>query len=141
MSTTAQTPFTTEDDVLAYTRARRKDLADHLTSHGAPKNKEDQQVLLATLDGLDRSALGRLKIKADEKANAGMAGSAALIAKVLSEIGNRNIYQFEGDFTREVPVLDSSIPVPDVVEGELETNPQQTNYEEFMKKFDPENQA
>ncbi len=126
----------TEDEVILYTRQKRMQLANDLTQQGAPKDKDSQCVLLATLDGLDRSALGRLKIKAEERANANNASAAALIAQVLNEIGSTKIYEFQTTVIREIPRLPDSIPKPDIVEGELETNPQQIDFETFTKQFD-----
>lgn len=134
MTTNAQDM--TEDQVLTYTRGKRMELADKLTVNGAPTDKEQATVLLQTLDGLDRSSLGRLKIRAEEKANQNNANSAAIIARVLSEIGSTKIYQHTTLIEREAPLLGDHIPVPEIVEGELETNPAQMDFDSFTKQFE-----
>ena len=125
-----------EDQVLAYTRGKRMELANKLTENGVPTDREVAGVLLQTLDGLDRSSLSRLKIKAEEQNNKNNTAAAAVIAEVLGRIGSSKIYQMEGVARREVPVLPSSIPDPEVVEGELETTPTQMDFDSFTKKFE-----
>lgn len=127
----------TEDDVLLYTRSKRVQLANKLTERGVPTEKEDASLLLQTLDGLDRSSLSRLKIKAEEKANTNNAHAAAIIAQVLSQIGSSKIYQVEGGVPRQVaPLLPNHIPDPEIVEGELETHPHQMDFDSFSQKFE-----
>ena len=126
----------TEDQVLAYTRSKRMELANKLTENGVPTEKETAGVLLQTLDGLDRSSLTRLRIKADEQANKNNTASQALIAEVLNKIGSSRPYEMEGVARREAPQLPSTIPDPVVVEGELETNPAQMDFESFTKQFE-----
>lgn len=131
----------TEDDVLSYTRNKRMELANKLTATGVPTDKEQAGLLLQTLDGLDRSSLTRLRIKTEEKANTNSAHAAALIAEVLSKIGSSKVYQMDGCIREVAPQLPSTIPDPEIVQGELETHPQQIDYDGFMKQFEnPENQ-
>lgn len=125
----------TEDDVLAFTRSKRMALATELTKNGVPTERETAGVLLQTLDGLDRSSLTRLKIKADEKANKNNENAAAIIAQMLGQIGSSKIYQMEGVARREPPQLSDSIPAPEVVDGEMETNPGQMDFDTFTEKF------
>ena len=132
----ANNPATmTEDEVLTYTRTKRMALANKLTEAGIPTEKETATVLLQTLDGLDRSSLTRLKIKAEEQANKNNTAAAAAIAEILSKVNNQ-AYQMPGLTRREIPVLPSSISDPDIVDGELETNPPQMDYQTFTSQFD-----
>lgn len=126
----------TEDQVLLYTRSKRMELANKLTEKGVPTEKETASVLLQTLDGLDRSSLTRLRIKADEQANKNNGQSAAIIAEVLNRIGSSRPYEMNGVCRREIPQLPNDIPSPEVVEGELDTNPIQMDYDSFTKKFE-----
>lgn len=127
----------TEDEVLSFTRGKRMELANKLTEHGIPTEKETATVLLQTLDGLDRSSLTRLKIKAEEQANKNNTMAAAAIAEVLSKVSN-NAYQMPGIARREIPILPSDISDPDVVDGELETNPAQIDFDTFTSQFAPD---
>lgn len=124
----------TEDEVLTFTKTKRMELAKALTEKGAPTDKDNQTILLHTLDGLDRSSLGRLKIKAEEQANKTTGAAAAVIAKVLAQAGHA-LYQTDTPVARETPALPSYIPDPEIVEGELDVSPQQMNYDTFMKGF------
>ncbi len=139
--TTEHNPATmTEDDVLAYTRGKRMELANELTKNGVPTDKEVAGTLLQTLDGLDRSSLSRLKIKADEKANKNNENAAAIIAQMLGQMGGTRLYQMEGVGRRDLPALPTAIPDPQIVDGELDTNPAQMDFETFTKQFEtPEN--
>lgn len=127
----------TEDQVLLYTRSKRMDMAQALTKSGVPTDKELGGMLLQTLDGLDRSSLSRLKIKAEENANKNNGAAAAVIAQLLGTIGSSKLYQMEGFTRREMPALPSSIPDPEIVEGELDTNPPQMDFDSFSSKFEP----
>ncbi len=130
----------TEDDVLVYTRGKRMALATELTKNGIPTERDTASLLLNTLDGLDRSSLNRLKIKAEEKANKNNENAAAIIAQMLGKIDSRTLYQMPGVERKDIPSLPSHIPTPEIVEGELDTNPQQIDFETFSRQFeDPAN--
>lgn len=124
----------TEDDVIQYTRSKRKDLVEELTKNGAPKDKDEQHVLLSALDGLDRSALTRLKIKTEETNNKNQQNIAALMAKVLTSINPSETFVVEGT-CREIPILDERIPDPILVAGETDLNPEQLDYDKFMANY------
>lgn len=123
-----------EDELLSYTREKRKALVEKLTDGGVPTDTKDQSILLAALDGLDRSALTRMRIRTDEKANTDNANAAAIIAKTLMSIrSNSGFLSHTTD--REIPVLSNDIPHPELVPGEIEINPVQEDYDAFMKRM------
>lgn len=131
----------TEQEILDFTRNKRKDLVDFLAKDGAPKSKEEQQILLAALDGLDRSALGQMKIKSEQEL-ANLGGSAsALIASVLMKIGTNNPFHharasIEFDASIEAPVLPDTIPPPEIIDGETHIGQVNLEYDQFITQFE-----
>ncbi len=129
----------TEDQVLAYTQNKRKTIVDVLMENNRiPADRGEMALLVQALDGLDRAALGSKRIKADEKASEVTAGSAAAIARLLTELGSRNKHSVD-DITdavpREAPVLGNHIPDPVLVPGEIDVAGPQLDYESFTASF------
>lgn len=127
----------TEDQVLAYTQNKRIVIVDKLTENGKiPDDKIQASLLTSSLDGLDRSALTRKRISADEKSSQDTAGAAALIARLLMQQGsNRNNVNDSNIIDTVVPELGHEIPSPELVPGETDINPLQMNFETFTSGF------
>lgn len=113
---------------LEYTRAKRRDLVEKLTKTGMPGDIKEQSILLQTLDGIDRAALGKMKIKSDE----GLSNAQAAAASILSSIFNDPRTKSIGKGAGVIPVLDADIAPTKLVEGELDSNPITGNFEDFM---------
>lgn len=125
----------TEDQVLAYTLSKRKKIVDELTRENKiPEDKTEVSLLVSALDGMDRAALSQKRLKADEKASQGMAGAAAAIAKLLTQVNSRGSNQPDID-TGEPKVLGPDIPDPQLVPGETEINPGQMDFDSFTASF------
>jgi len=140
MSTTTEHVLESEDQILAFTHSTRKQVVNSLMSKGVPQDGESLNILLKTVDGMDRAALTRKRIKADEKVADQAAAASGLIAQVLLAVGSRR-GQLEPVQTithREPPMLGPDIPTPILVEGECEVNPIQVQYDAFMATFPPE---
>lgn len=130
----------TEDQVLAYTQGKRKFIVDTLLKDNKiPGDRAELTLLVQSLDGMDRAALTNKRIKADEKASEATAGSAAAIAKLLTELGGRQKNFHNDDVTdltpREAPVLGSHIPDPVLVPGETDVSSPQLDFESFTARF------
>lgn len=105
-----------EEQELIQTQEVRKRIVTHLMSDGVPKDPESMNFLLKALSDSDKSSLGRMKVKSDEK-NAGiMAGGSAFIAEVLKATQVRNLVGDAKDVA--APVLPDTVPKPDLVPGE-----------------------
>ena len=134
-------PQTTDpdDEVLQFTQSKRMEIVNKLTAKGIPTDSNDDMGnLLKTLDGMDRVALGRKRIKADEGiAGANQAAAAAVIATLLQKANSGGAKPFQSDtlVDREIPVLGNDIPAPVLVDGETETAPSQMSYDGFMAKY------
>jgi hypothetical protein len=122
-----------EEINLEYTETIRKKLVTSLTAGGMPKDKGEQQTLLAALDGLDKVTLTKMRISSDN-ANAGLVQQTAqaitdlLLRVTPSKMKSEAIH-------RETPILPEELTINTFVEGEEEMGTQPGSYNEFMAKF------
>lgn len=114
---------------LELTLRTREGIIRHLTQKGClPDAPEDRDILLKTMDSMDRTVLTKAKIKSDDSANQSQAASAKLVAQVLMQtaLAQRG--------TRVDPVtLDNDIQVVDMVEGETHIGVQTFKYDEIAR--------
>jgi hypothetical protein len=134
MSDQVITELENEDSILSFTHSKRKFIIESLLSEGIPKETEDTKLLLSALKDMDMQALGRKRIKVDEKINDSNEKAASIISKLLTEISD--IGTPVGMYHNEIPKLPDSIPEPVLVLGEIEIDAEQQTYEKFMAKFD-----
>jgi hypothetical protein len=110
-----------EDDVLKYTQGKRQVIVESLMRKELDNlNNAQISLLTASLDGMDRSALGRKRLQTDEKIGASQAMAAALISRVLATPGALQAGQAVG--------ARQSIAVP----GEMDSDAPQMDYNTFM---------
>lgn len=130
-------PQLTDDEILHFTQRKRKAFLTHITQHGFPKEREDQQLMLGVLDSMDRSALGSKRIGAAEK----LAGSDRLVAQAITDVvkhfGTRNPFEKEvmgmvADQKVDLALLPSVSPVP----GELGIGLEVGDFNDFVKDFE-----
>lgn len=128
-----------EDNVLTYTQKKRQQLVTQLMGENGEKlqnlEKGDKMVVLAALDGMDRAALGRKRLKTDEKIGASQAQAAAIIAQVLQAPGAMHagmVIDGQIQQARPVPQLPTSLPEPEVVPGEMDSDAAQMDFDTFM---------
>lgn len=131
--------FLNEDAVLDYTLDIRKqmiaDYVDPVTGK-ISGDLDTRRFILQNLDGMERQALGRKKIKVEEKSNIDKEQHRQLVAEILRQAGNGAptvVHQaiIEGDYY-VVPQLPSTIPPPAVVEGETVVGVSSLDYNTFM---------
>jgi hypothetical protein len=124
-----------EDAILAFTHSKRKDVVLKITTNGIPNDNETVKMLLTTLSDMDKSALGRKRIKVEEKLNTDQAAAAGLIAKMLSA---STMFQIKpGAVLKDIPApkLGNEIPEPILVEGETSTNTTNETFETFSARM------
>lgn len=127
----------TDEEALDFTQGQRKKLVDALTANGTPTDSEVASTLLKTLDGMDRQALTKMKIKSDEKsANNSDAMAAAVIAGVFAKLKGKNPYEreiLEGEVVQQAaPTPDlSKLPAVELVPGETDIGTSDLTYEAF----------
>jgi hypothetical protein len=124
-----------EDQVLNFTQRKRQQIITQMMGTNGEKLKElergDKMVLLQALDGMDRSALGKKRLKTDEKTAASAAAAAALIAQVLTAPGVSQAGRSDAP-RASVPTLPTNIPDPQLVPGEIATDAPQMDVDSFM---------
>lgn len=127
----------TEDQVLALTQGIRVGIVRTLTTKaaitgGLPGDSEDRDALFKSLEGLDKSALTRKRIKADQEQATGVTHAVGLISQLLRQ-AKSNYGNTIDDATREIPVLGNQVPEPVLVQGELDQAPAQLDYDSFIR--------
>lgn len=135
-------PAMDEDQVLDYTQQQRRFVIDKLTGNGAhlPDDTKDVNLILGALDGMDRNALGRKRIRVEEQANKTGSAMTGLVAEMLKRSKDVAFFQqgaTNPGVTRVAPELGSDVPEPELVEGELSQSPLQMTFEAFQSQFKP----
>lgn len=132
-----------DDRVLDYTLGVRRQIVEkHLQATNFAADPEAQKLVLQSLDGMDRVALGRKRINADVEQNQTNAKMQALVATVLMQ--TRDPKFMGGTQTpvagaaRAAPVLGNEVPDPVVVAGEMAQSPIAMTFAEFQAQFEPE---
>ena len=130
--------MTDEDSDLDYTKEMRKKLVNHVTGGGnkMPEETKQQMVLLQALDGIDRAALSKLKIKSEEGATTSQ-NAALLLAAIFNDPRTKNV-GFVENTNREPPVFDINIKPTVLVEGELDLISGSDSYEAFLLRNETE---
>lgn len=129
-----------EDDVLAYTHQQRLHMLGQVLAQGKlPEDPSMAKVAVSLLKDMDAAALGRKRIKVDEKIADTQEQAAGVIAKVLGAAALHKPYRIADakDITpRPAPTLGSEIPPPRLVEGEMDEVTSHESYESFVARTD-----
>jgi hypothetical protein len=129
-----------DEQILEYTQGIRKQIVTELVKKN--ENLQDPDcinTISKVLDGMDRQALGKMKIRVEEKQATNQEGMAANIAELLRQMGsNGHNFQAPVPVPREVPALGSDVPDPVLVDGETATNPAQQDFDSFHAQFAPQ---
>jgi hypothetical protein len=105
----------------------REKIIRTLMEDGLPRDRSDKEFLISALDGLDRTVLAKAKLKNDDANQQKQRETAQLIANVLTRVNQ------SGTSARtELPVLDATIQLDNVVPGELDIGYQELTYEDIM---------
>lgn len=136
----------TDDDRMGFTQSMRKKFIKDLTDNGnkIPDDKGDKALLLAALDGMDRTALANKKIGAQERQGAEDRNAALIIAKIASQGFNGTTNPFErpvieGEVIRnDLELDDSDLPPLELAPGETGIGLETRNFEQFMRDTDPQ---
>lgn len=140
MSSTLTTAGDPDDLDLDYTRAMRRKLVEHMTKGGMPTETKEMSVMLQALDGMDRASLSKKKIKSDEGISNTKALAAETIAQLFTDPRLKRMGLGDGTVTTVVPVL-REMSAPALVAGELDLIGGLENYDSFMKKYMPAEDA
>lgn len=142
MSAQAPTPalLPDEDHILAYVHQERLKLYSKLTSTavGADGDVNDPKLATTILKDMSSDALGRKRIKVDEKIVDSGAAAAQILAHVLRGAAQHKPWVATQPTEREAPVLGSEVPRPLLVAGELDAvGGTQETYETFTARNSP----
>ena len=139
MSEVNITPVMDDDQILDYTQGKRVEIVKALTKQEIPTDPETARILLQTLDGMDRGALGRKRLKIEDKAADNAGNGAAIVAAFFKARGQyqQPVVDVDAQMVggRVPPTLGADIPDPELVEGELSQVAQQMSFEQFQKTF------
>lgn len=81
-------PALGEEQDIAYVQNVRRQIVQLTLANGKlPEDKDRITMLMHSLDGLDRSATARMRIKSESENAKGMVGAAAVIAQMLNSLG------------------------------------------------------
>jgi hypothetical protein len=132
-------PADADEAVLDYTQGMRKQIVGVLAKN--LENLADPKIvgtISQVLDGMDRQALGKMKLRVEEAQVMNQEGMAANIAEILRQMGSGgHNFQAAEPVPREVPKLGSDVPDPVLVEGEVATTPIQQDFDSFHAQFAP----
>ena len=123
---------------LEFTRSVRKRIVSTLTEKDIPKDPDELRLLLTTLTDLDRSSLGRMKIKSDDKNTSDSINAQAAIATLLMKVDPTRVASI-GRTERSIPTLGNDVSPPDLIDGETSIGTQTGTYEDFASKNFPNN--
>lgn len=127
-------PVNKDDETLDYTQVMRRKLIDDMTKgNKMPEDTKDRMTFLAALDGMDRNALGKKKIKVDDKQATANSDTAAIIAEIYKKLGPKSLDNFSEE--NIIPQLPSGIEEPAIDDGEMVIGTQSDGYEEFSAKM------
>jgi hypothetical protein len=134
----------TDDEILAFTQATRRQLVAALTKEGKmPEDTKQQTTLLTTLADMDRAALGKKRVKVEEDATKTQAAMTGLVAHMLVNVRRGRGLNADGTplptavpaLERPAPALSDSIPEPELVPGETSASPMVMTWEDFQTSF------
>lgn len=123
--------ITSQDRDLEYTNAVRKRLVASLTEDDKmPTETKDKMVLLAALDGIDRSAMGLKRIEADREIGGNQSQASAILAELFRDGRTLKVGLSIGERT-DIPMLSEEIQPSRILEGELSTTISTDNFDAF----------
>lgn len=127
---------------LEYSRAKRKKIINLLMPDDKlPEDPKLVTALLKALGDLDKPALVKIRIKADEGMSNQAAVAAAALASVFmnpkSKVSPMEVLDLDDGEIRSIPQLPNDLPVPELVPGELEIHAPQETYNTFMARHSP----
>lgn len=132
------TELANDDDYIDYTQQTRRKIADHLMPNNKiPDDKDQLGALLATLDGMSRTALGNKKIKTEADGNKNTAAGINAIQNITERLGNIDPFRASNSTAKPAQQIDpSKLPPVNVVPGETDIGVSQTTYEEFSASME-----
>lgn len=127
-------PSLTDEEILTYTQGKRRDLVDAITEKGMPEEKGDRMVLLAALGDMDRTAVAKIRIGAQERQSDDDRRAHLLITLLTERFGTTAVPPSRPEHAALAPVLDESVLPPlQVLPDELSVGVDTRGYEQFQR--------
>lgn len=133
-------PNMSDDEVLDFTQSLRRRLIDVITEGGVkmPVDKDSVDILLRSAGDMDRAAIGKKRLKAEDKNAEADRVAAAALARIYAQSTNIN------PFERTIPTSTDVMPAcpatlldnVEAVPGELEIGVSDESYKTFSAKMD-----
>lgn len=98
----------------------RERIIDDLVVKGTPSDKDDRFLLVNMLNGIEKVAISRAKIAADEQANTAMADMGSVMSALLKRV-TPSTHRLEVPEIREMDTLPSDLEEITFVPGEMDT--------------------
>lgn len=123
------------DQDLEFVRNKRVKVINHLTKKGVPEDTESISLLLGALNDMDRTSIGKKRIKVESSAVAVNKQAADLIANIYGRPGSKTIgLEVLEDITGTIPNVDGMLPDVTLLEGEMAVGASQLDYDAFMRR-------
>ena len=128
-----------EDQELEYTRGLRRRMVDKLTENNHfPVEPKEVAALAGLLSDIDRQAISKKRIKAEEESNKQNGEAAAIIAQMLLQLNGKNMQSQETLERVNTPTLPAGLPPPVITDGLLDMDSGNETYEQFSKRMNEE---
>lgn len=128
-----------DEDVLRFTQGTRKRFVDHLLVKGFPTDPKEQYVLLSALGDMDRSALGRMRIGANEKLAEGDKLVAQALVQLRQQLNGDPFQNADHNVVAEIPRVQSNLlPASNAVPGETAIGLERQTFDEFIAQVEGE---
>jgi hypothetical protein len=132
----ADQKISAEDLDLDYTRALRRTFVDKLVAEGKVTDDPDKFTMFKELlNGLDKAALGRKKIKSDEKIADKEAEAAAMIATLLNRPDIKTFGIIDGVTREVIPMLPEPEFEIEILPGEMDISPVLEDFHTFNARM------
>jgi hypothetical protein len=121
-----------EAGLLSLSLRVRETIVTGLTAGGIPTDKDDRKFLTETMRDMDRTVLTIAQRRNEKEANQNLQEAAEIVGELLLNLSEKNLPTAP---RVAAPALDHSVPLGEVVEGELEQKGEPLDYKKFMQQF------
>lgn len=123
------------DNDLEYVRRKRVEVIEKLTEKGIPDDSESVSLLLGALNDMDRTSIGKKRIKVEADSIAINKQASELIASIYSQPNSKRIGFEDIDVVAvTIPSVEGKLPTVELLPGEMAVGAVQVDYDGFMKR-------
>lgn len=140
MSETTQTK-NIDDELLEWGVEKRKEFIVKMMKPNGdlPDDPKEKALVLKAMEGIEKTAVARKRLKIEDKAATNSAETAKLLSQFYERVASQNPFVIDQNMqevpARVAPRLPDNVPEVETVEGEMETTPSQGSYDEFMAQM------